>query len=59
MIFSECQRGAEMFIIQEGKVKITKVVNGEEGQRRAVDAQVDEGVGTGVCRHADEAEHRV
>ena len=30
MIFSECQRGAEMFIIQEGKVKITKVVNGEE-----------------------------
>ena len=30
MIFSECQRGAEMFIIQDGKVKITKVVNGEE-----------------------------
>lgn len=30
MIFSECQRGAEMFIIQDGRVKITKVVNGEE-----------------------------
>ncbi|QTQ11262.1 cyclic nucleotide-binding domain-containing protein [Treponema parvum] len=30
MIFSECQRGAEMFIIQDGKVKITKVVKGEE-----------------------------
>lgn len=30
MIFSECQRGAEMFIIQDGKVKITKVVNGNE-----------------------------
>lgn len=30
MIFSECQRGAEMYIIQDGKVKITKVVKGEE-----------------------------
>jgi len=30
MIFSECQRGGEMFIIQDGKVKITKVVNGNE-----------------------------
>ena len=30
MIFSECQRGAEMFIIQDGKVKITKVVDGNE-----------------------------
>lgn len=30
MIFSECQRGQEMFIIQEGQVKISKVVDGNE-----------------------------
>lgn len=30
MIFSECQSGAEMFIIQEGHVKISKVVDGNE-----------------------------
>jgi CRP-like cAMP-binding protein len=30
MIFSECQFGADMFIIQEGQVKISKVVNGNE-----------------------------
>jgi CRP-like cAMP-binding protein len=30
MIFSECQLGTDMFIIQEGKVKITKVVDGNE-----------------------------
>lgn len=30
MIFSECQSGNEMFIIQEGQVKISKVVDGKE-----------------------------
>jgi CRP-like cAMP-binding protein len=30
MIFSESQSGPDMFIIQEGQVKITKVVNGNE-----------------------------
>ena len=30
MIFSECQSGQDMFIIQEGKVKITKIVNNTE-----------------------------
>lgn len=30
MIFSECQAGSDMFIIQEGSVKITKVVNDKE-----------------------------
>ena len=30
MIMAENQHGAEMFIIQDGKVKITKVVNGNE-----------------------------
>ena len=30
MIFSEFQSGADMFIIQEGQVKISKVVNGNE-----------------------------
>jgi CRP-like cAMP-binding protein len=30
MIFCESQTGNDMFIIQEGKVKITKVVNGNE-----------------------------
>ena len=30
MIFSECQAGADMFIIQEGAVRITKVVDGRE-----------------------------
>lgn len=30
MIFSECQNGQEMFIIQEGQVKITKIVEGNE-----------------------------
>jgi len=30
MIFSECQNGQEMFIIQEGQVKISKVVDGNE-----------------------------
>jgi CRP-like cAMP-binding protein len=30
MIFSECQSGPDMFIIQEGQVKISKVVNGNE-----------------------------
>ena len=30
MIFSECQSGQEMFIIQEGQVKISKVVDGNE-----------------------------
>lgn len=30
MIFSECQSGAEMFIIQEGIVRISKVVDGKE-----------------------------
>lgn len=30
MIFSECQNGADMFIIQEGLVRITKVVDGNE-----------------------------
>lgn len=30
MIFSECQSGSDMFIIQEGQVKITKIVNGNE-----------------------------
>lgn len=30
MIFSESQRGADMFIIQEGQVAISKVVNGNE-----------------------------
>ena len=30
MIFSECQSGADMFIIQEGQVKISKVVDGNE-----------------------------
>ncbi|HZK20258.1 MAG TPA: cyclic nucleotide-binding domain-containing protein [Treponemataceae bacterium] len=30
MIFSECQRGAEMFIIQGGQIKITKIVDNNE-----------------------------
>ncbi len=30
MIFSECQSGSEMYIIQEGSVRITKVVDGQE-----------------------------
>lgn len=30
MIFSECQSGSDMFIIQEGSVKITKVVDNKE-----------------------------
>lgn len=30
MIFSECQNGQDMFIIQEGQVKITKIVNNSE-----------------------------
>jgi CRP-like cAMP-binding protein len=30
MIFSECQNGQDMFIIQEGQVKITKIVNNTE-----------------------------
>ncbi|MBE6344265.1 MAG: cyclic nucleotide-binding domain-containing protein [Spirochaetaceae bacterium] len=30
MIFSECQSGQDMFIIQEGQVKITKVVDNNE-----------------------------
>ncbi len=30
MIFSECQQGSDMFIIQEGAVRITKVVDGKE-----------------------------
>ncbi len=30
MIFSECQTGPDMFIIQSGSVKITKVVDNEE-----------------------------
>ncbi len=30
MIFSECQSGADMFIIHEGQVKISKIVNGNE-----------------------------
>lgn len=30
MIFAECQAGADMFIIQEGSVRITKVVDGQE-----------------------------
>jgi CRP-like cAMP-binding protein len=30
MIFSECQSGQDMFIIQEGQVKISKVVDGNE-----------------------------
>ncbi len=30
MVFSECQVGPDMFIIQEGSVRITKVVNGQE-----------------------------
>ncbi len=30
MIFSECQSGSDMFIIQEGQVKITKIVNDNE-----------------------------
>lgn len=30
MIFSECQAGADMFIIQDGSVRITKVVQGSE-----------------------------
>lgn len=30
MIFSECQNGNDMFIIQSGQVKITKVVEGNE-----------------------------
>ncbi len=30
MIMSECQSGADMFIIQEGQVKISKLVNGTE-----------------------------
>lgn len=30
MIFSESQRGSDMFIIQSGSVKISKVVNGDE-----------------------------
>ena len=55
------QQGVERAgcVAMSAQERCRKVVNGEEGQRRAVDAQVDEGVGTGVCRHADEAEHRV
>ncbi len=30
MIFSDCQYGPDMFIIQDGTVKITKVVDGQE-----------------------------
>lgn len=30
MVFSECQSGAEMYIIQEGSIRITKVVEGQE-----------------------------
>lgn len=30
MIFSECQTGQDMFIIQEGQVKITKIVDNNE-----------------------------
>ena len=30
MIFSECQSGQDMYIIQEGQVKITKIVNNTE-----------------------------
>lgn len=30
MIFSECQSGQDMFIIQSGQVKITKIVDGNE-----------------------------
>ena len=30
MIFSECQSGADMFIVQSGSVKIVKVVDGSE-----------------------------
>jgi len=30
MIFSECQSGQDMFIIQDGQVKISKVVDGNE-----------------------------
>ena len=30
MVFSECQSGQDMFIIQDGQVKITKIVNGTE-----------------------------
>ncbi len=30
MIFSECQNGQDMFIIQDGQVKISKVVDGNE-----------------------------
>lgn len=30
MIFSECQNGSDMFIIQDGAVRITKVVDGRE-----------------------------
>lgn len=30
MIFSECQNGPDMFIIQDGSVKITKVTDGNE-----------------------------
>lgn len=30
MIFSDCQLGADMFIIQEGSVRISKVVDGQE-----------------------------
>lgn len=30
MIFSECQSGNEMYIIQDGQVKISKVVDGKE-----------------------------
>ncbi|MGN0729772.1 Crp/Fnr family transcriptional regulator [Treponema sp.] len=30
MIFSECQKGSDMFIIQEGSVRIAKVVDGNE-----------------------------
>ena len=30
MIFSDCQYGPDMFILQEGTVKITKIVDGQE-----------------------------
>ncbi len=30
MIFADCQVGPDMFIIQDGTVKITKIVNGQE-----------------------------
>ena len=30
MVFAECQSGQDMFIIQEGQVKITKIVNNTE-----------------------------